>query len=398
MARKMALPKIGVNMTEATVAKWLVKVGDTVADGDAIIEAETDKSTQEIYATDSGIVGALLVEEGDTVPCYADIIVFLDEGETYKAEESAKPATAAAPAAVVASVAAPVAAAVIVAPAVSTGARVRVSPLAKKIAQDNGIDYRMVAPGVPGGRIVKADVLAFLQGGGMAGAQLGEILETIPMSATRKTIAARMSESNLQKPCAALTTTADATAILALRKRYKDKGIKLSLDAILAKIAAKTLTEHRNINSVLEGNNILIKRSINIGVAVDTDKGLTVPVIKNVDQKSLTEVGESLTDMAMDAKCGSLSMDNMSGGTFTITNLGMFGVEQFSAVINPPECCILAVGAVKQTFVPDENGQPKLTSVFQMTLSFDHRIVDGAPAARFLHDFKEYVEMPELMI
>jgi len=177
-------------------------------------------------------------------------------------------------------------------------------------------------------------------------------------------------------------TTADATALLALRKKYKEKGIKVSMDAILAKMAAKALTIHRNINTVLEGNDLLVKRDVNVGVAVDTEKGLMVPVVKNADQKSLLEVSENLSAMVEDAQASRLSADNMGGGTFTITNLGMFGVEEFGPIINPPECCILGVGALKKEFVPDENEKP----------------VDGAPAARFLKTLKEFVEMPELLI
>ncbi len=397
MARKMTLPKIGVNMTEAVIAKWLVKPGDKVAEGDAIIEAETDKSTQEIYATEGGIVAKLLADEGQTVECYADILVLVDEGEEY--QEEAAPAKKEEPTAKATTAPAPAAAAtpVPVAPAVS-GARVRVSPLAKKIAKERGIDYHMVPPATPGGRIVKNDVLAFLASGGAAAPGVGGNLDVIPMSVMRKTIAARMTQSVLEKPCVGLVTTADATALLALRAKYKEKGVKISMDAILAKMAAKALSIHRNINTILEGSDLIVKRDVNIGVAVDTEKGLMVPVVKNADIKSLAEVSQNLSAMVEDAQASRLGADAMSGGTFTITNLGMFGVEEFGPIINPPECCILGVGALKKEFVPDENDQPKLTTTFKMTLVFDHRIVDGAPAARFLKTLKEFVEMPELLI
>lgn len=399
MARKMALPKIGVNMTEAVIAKWLVKPGDTLNEGDAIIEAETDKSTQEIYATEGGIVAKLLADEGQTVECYSDIMVLVDEGEEYKEEDSPAPVkeqeleTPATPP--VTSVSAPAA----VKTAAPAGGRVRISPLAKKIAKENGIDFHIIPPAISGARVVKKDVLDFLaNGGGIAAQCTGDNLDVIPMSPMRKTIAARMTQSTLEKPCVGLVTTADATALLSLRKKYKEKGIKISMDAILAKMAAKALTIHRNINTILEGNDLLVKRDINVGVAVDTEKGLMVPVVKNADMKSLLEVSENLSSMVEDAQASRLSGDAMSGGTFTITNLGMFGVEEFGPIINPPECCILGVGALKKEFVPDENDQPKLTTTFKMTLVFDHRIVDGAPAARFLKTLKEFVEMPELMI
>ncbi len=398
MARKMALPKIGVNMTEAVIAKWLVKVGDKVADGDAIIEAETDKSTQEIYATESGIVAQLLVSEGETVECNSDIMVLVDEGEEYSPQKEETPVLKEEPAQEEAKKEAHTPVAPAPARIGSSGARVRVSPLAKKIAQENGIDFHIIPPSVPGGRIVKNDVLRFLESGAACAPAAGGNLEVIPMSPIRRTIAARMTQSTLEKPCVGLNTTADATALLRLRAKYKEKGIKISMDAILAKIAAKALQKHHNINTILEGDNFLVKRDINVGVAVDTEKGLMVPVIKNADKKSLLEVSENLAGMVEDAQQSKLAADAMTGGTFTITNLGMFGVEEFAPIINPPECCIMGIGALKKVFVPDENGQPKLTTTFQMTLVFDHRIVDGAPAAKFLRDFREFVEMPELLI
>lgn len=398
MARKMALPKIGVNMTEAVIAKWLVKVGDKVADGDAIIEAETDKSTQEIYATESGIVAQLLVSEGETVECNSDIMVLVDEGEEYDPQKEETPVLKEEPAQEEMEKEAHTPVAPAPARIGSSGARVCVSPLAKKIAQENGIDFHIIPPSVPGGRIVKNDVLRFLESGAACAPAAGGNLEVIPMSPIRRTIAARMTQSTLEKPCVGLNTTADATALLRLRAKYKEKGIKISMDAILAKIAAKALQKHRNINTILEGDNFLVKRDINVGVAVDTEKGLMVPVIKNADKKSLLEVSENLAGMVEDAQQSRLAADAMTGGTFTITNLGMFGVEEFAPIINPPECCIMGIGALKKVFVPDENGQPKLTTTFQMTLVFDHRIVDGAPAAKFLRDFREFVEMPELLI
>ena len=398
MAKMMALPKIGVNMTEAVITKWLVKPGDKIAEGAPVLEAETDKSTQEIYATDSGKVAKLLAAEGETVQCYQDILVLTGEGETYAEQPAQKPVPETLKAEVI--VQKPSAAV----PAAMDAARIRVSPLAKKTAKDLGIDIRQVPPAVPGARIVKKDVLAY------AGAQpavqisaaqtvsVGENMEVIPMSATRRTIAARMNESNLTKPCAALTLTANAEALLGLREEYRKKGVKVSIDAILARIAGALLVKHRNINTVLEGDNILVKRDINVGVAVDTPKGLTVAVVKNADKKSLAQIAEELSGMAGAAKESRLSGDDMTGGTFTITNLGMFGIEQFTPIINPPECCILSVGAVKREFVPDEDGLPVVRSRFQMTLVFDHRMVDGAPAAKFLRDLKELVEMPTLLL
>lgn len=404
MAREMILPKIGVNMTEATIGRWLVKVGDMVAEGDPVIEAETDKSTQEIYATESGIVAALLHDEGDTVELYKPVMVFIDEGEVYSsdggAEELKKTIEMEEVPEPVKQVVAKAAPAAIPPRPAQAGGRIRISPLAKKMAGALGVDITRVRPATAGGRIVAKDIEAFRASGTSMGtaASYGGELERIPMSGVRRTIAARMLQSAQERPTVPLTTTADASAIIALREKYKGKGIAISFDAILAKIAAKALTRNRYINAVLDGGDIVVKRAVNVGVAVDAPNGLVVPVIKNADMKGLPAIGEELAGLSGDAAAGRLATEDMQDGTFTITNLGMFGVEQFAPIINPPECCILGVGAIAKQFVPDENDQPVVKRLFQMTLVFDHRIVDGAPAARFLRDFRDYVEMPELLI
>ncbi len=393
MSKKMALPKIGVNMTEAMIAKWLIKPGDRIQEGDPVLEAETDKSTQEIYATESGVVSRLLAEEGDTVQCYQDILLLdAENGVEEKAEKPAPQNKAEVP------VQKNISPATV--PFKTQGKRV--SPLAKKVAKDMHIDIRQVQPAKPGARIVKADVVAYAGRYAAPAVQTtvsaGENMEVIPLTLMRKTIAARMNESNLTKPCAALTLSANAEALLALRGKYKAKGVRIPFDALLAKIVAHSLTKHRNINTVLDGENIFVKRDINIGIAVDTPKGLAVAVIKNTDQKPLAVIAANLEEKAAAAKESRLGADDMAGGTFTITNLGMFGIEQFTPVINPPECCILSVGAIQRMLIPDEDGLPAVQSRFQMTLVFDHRIVDGAPAAKFLHEIKELVEMPALLI
>lgn len=406
MARKMTLPKIGVNMTEAVVTKWLVAVGDKVAKGDAIIEAETDKSTQEIYSTEAGIVAELLCSEGDTVKTHEPVMVFIDEGEIYSPDGGKEdlaetiemeevPTQEKAPQKVERTP--------VLQQTVSSGKnRVRISPLAKRMAKDLGIDFTKVEPGVAGARIVAKDIEAYKEKASSSFdygvASYDEELERIPMSGVRKTIASRMLQSTQERPTVPLVTTADATALIALRKRYGDRGISVSFDAMLARIAAKTLCKNRYINTVLDGNDIVVKKAVNIGVAVDAQSGLIVPVVKNADTKDLTQIGEELASLTKDAQEGSLALEDMQGSTFTITNLGMFGVEQFAPIINPPECCILGVGAIKKQFVPDENDNPVVKNLFQLTLVFDHRMVDGAPAARFLRDFKDYVEMPELLI
>ncbi len=396
MARIMTLPKIGVNMTEATVVRWLVSVGDTIKKDEPVLEAETDKSTQEIYATEEGIVAKLFVDEGDTVPCHDRLIAFVDEGEEYTEEEE-QPAPRAAEQSVESEkkVAPEAISDAPKSPQKFADGRVRISPLARKMAKELGISLERLSPAVPGGRIVKADVLAYTP---TAQGDEPEIKEVISMSRLRKITAERMSESYFGRPVVPLTTSADATAILDLRRRYKEKGIKLSFDAIMAKIAAKALREHPIINAELRDDEIVVYNKVNVGVAVDTEKGLLVPVVKNADRKSLTEIGDNLAELNGKAQEGRLGLDDMSGATFTLTNLGMFGIEHFAPIINVPNCCILSIGAFKDCFVPDETGAPVLKKRFSMTLVFDHRIVDGAPASKFLQCVKEYVEFPSLML
>lgn len=403
MPKTMTLPKIGVNMTEAIIDEWFVKPGDKISEGDAIFLAETDKATQDIFATESGVVGKLLAEQGDKVEIHQPIMILLDEGEEYTQdtadeapeakEETTKEEVAAKPAASV------------VTTVKRTGDRVRISPLAKKLAKEKGISIAELTSNEPGKRIVKADVLAYTPSAKAVAIQSkvldiaeDEVLETIRMSGIRKVIASRMSESNLEKPCAALTLTAEADEIITLRQRYKARGIKVSYNDILVRIAAKALSEHRNINVVMDGDAIKLLRHINVGVAVDSERGLVVPVIKDADKKSMKEISEDLEGKVSAIKDNAIGTDDLIGGTFTITNLGMFEIEQFVPIINPPECCILAVGAMKKEFVPDENDEPMLVTTMKLTLVFDHRIVDGAPAAKFLQSVKNYIECPELLL
>ncbi len=406
MSKTMTLPKIGVNMTEVIVAEWLVKPGDLVKEGDAIFIGETDKAAQDILATDTGIVGKLLVDEGNKVQVNEPIMVLLEEGEEALEEkpkndtQSLQDETPGKKDQIKQN------------KTVNTvqnikDERVRISPLAKKIAKENNIDVNEIVPGINGKRIVKEDILAFkskMVAGGTTEQILQptiedeDVLETVPMSNMRKVIARRMSESNLQKPYAALTLSVQADEIVRFRNRYKERGTKISYNDILVKIVSKSLIEHRIINSVLDGDNIKILRHINIGVAIDTEKGLMVPVIKDADKKSLIEISTDFEDKANSAKDNKINPEYLAGGTFTITNLGMFEIEQFTPIINPPECCILAVGAMKKEFVPDESNLPKLITTMKLTLAFDHRIVDGAPAAKFLQSIKHYIEYPEMLI
>jgi pyruvate dehydrogenase E2 component (dihydrolipoamide acetyltransferase) len=403
MPKIMNMSKIGVNMTEATIVEWVVKEGDVIKEGDHILDAETDKAIQEIYATDAGILSKILVSKGETVLCQQPIAILTEDGEELtehfikkytgnksgetvgeaktgeeKKEESKANDKDTEPHVIL------------------NSGRVRISPLAKKIATDMGIDFTAITPSVPGARIIKADVLAYAEGMKTyaAGAISDKTVDTIPYTGIRKVIGEKMLESNASKPAAALTLHADAYMLMEWRGKLKKKGITVSYNDLLVAITAKALKENPIINSKLEGDEIKLLRDINIGVAVDTGKGLLVPVIKNAEQKGVLKIAEDFKDMLERIKSGRATAEDLTGGTFTITNLGMFGIEQFTPLINPPECCILAVGAIVREPVVDEDDNIKAASRMQLTLVFDHRIVDGAPAARFLQRIKDLIEWP----
>ena len=401
MSKTMTLPKIGVNMTEVIVAEWFVKPGDRIKKGDAIFIGETDKAAQDIFATESGIVGKILVEEGAKVQINEPIILLLDE------DESVTDMVQTANAEPLVEKDMNIKEKATYVPPETQGDRIRISPLARKMAAENNISLGMLTPSEEGKRIVKDDVIRYLSGmKAAAGPRItgkpniddGDVLDIVPMSNIRKIIARRMSESNLEKPYAALTLSAEVDEIVRLRNRHKERGIKISYNDILVKIVAGALSEHRIMNSVLDGETIKLMKHINIGVAIDNEKGLVVPVVRDADKKSIVEISDDLREKVQSVKENRTDPEELSGGTFTITNLGMFEIEQFTPIINPPECCILSVGAMKKEFVPDEDNNPKVVTAMKLTLAFDHRIVDGAPAARFLQSIKHYVEYPEMLL
>jgi pyruvate dehydrogenase E2 component (dihydrolipoamide acetyltransferase) len=287
------------------------------------------------------------------------------------------------------------------------GERVKISPLAKKLAKEKEIDISELKPSAPGKRIVKNDVLNFtppvsqttaMRQSTILSIDEQDVLETIPLSGVRKVIANRMSESNLEKPCVALTLTVIADEIVRVREMFKEHDIKVSYNDIITKIVAQSLCKHRNINAVLNGDSIQLLKHVNIGIAVDSEKGLVVPVIKDADKKSIRQIAQDFSEKVTAIRENTIRGEDLTGGTFTITNLGMFEIEEFTPIINPPECCILAVGAMKKVFVPDEQERPKLVTEMKLTLVFDHRIVDGAPAAKFLQCVKHYIECPEFLL
>jgi pyruvate dehydrogenase E2 component (dihydrolipoamide acetyltransferase) len=408
MPKIMNMPKIGVNMTDATIVAWVAKEGQEIKEGDHILDAETDKAVQEIYATDSGILGKILVPQGETVLCQQPIAVLTEHGEEISREFLAKYKDG------------PSNVADEMKPsekkqadskedkeaetqdykdaykAGTANGRIRISPLAKKMAKDMGIDLKSISPSKPGTRIVKEDVQAYVHDmkSSSAANAPGRAAGVVPYSGTRKVIGDRMLQSSSTKPAAALTLHADAEMLIKWRNKLKKEGKAVSYNDLLVQITARALREYPIMNSRLEGNEIKMLEDINIGVAVDTDKGLMVPVIRNADRKGVLEISEESKGMLERIRKGKGALADMTGGTLTITNLGMFEIEQFTPIINPPECCILAAGAIVREPVVDENDNIKAASRMQLTLVFDHRIVDGAPGARFLQRVKHLIEWP----
>lgn len=384
MPKTLTMPKIGVNMTEALIVEWLVKEGDAVKEGDHILDAETDKAIQEIRSTMSGVVARILVPVGVKALCQDPIALLLEPGE------KADPAAAAAPGAK------PAPRGQATAPAPG---RVRISPLARKMAIGLGIDWRSLAPSRPGGRIVKADVLAASKGprpasGDAAAASPGG---TIPYAGIRRVIGERMADS-AARPTVALSLHADAGRLVAWREELRAGGLEAGFGELLVMVVAKALREHPALNSTLSEDGIHLLPDINVGVAVDTDRGLCVPVIRNADTKGLAAIREEYRGKVEAARAGRASVEDLTGGSFTVTNLGMYGIEGFVPIINPPECCILGVGSITREPVVRDDGGIEAAHRMQLTLVFDHRIVDGAPAARFLQRVKHLVERPMLLL
>jgi pyruvate dehydrogenase E2 component (dihydrolipoamide acetyltransferase) len=403
MAKEMTLPKIGVNMTEATIVEWMVKEGDTIQEGDHILTAETDKATQEIYSTQSGVLAQILAKEGETVQTQQTIAVISESGEDIESAKKTKPATENSE-----NTSAPQSAPMIESPSSSASPgmehklpldRVRISPLAKKSAKDLGIDFRCVPPAKPGARITKKDVDAYVQGRPITGADAAStdmvIDRTIPLSGIRKTIGERMTQSVTTMPRAILNVRVDAENLLAWKKGCAERGNKVGMTDLIVKAAARAVSEYPLLNSRLVKNEIHIFKNVNVGVAVDTEKGLMVPVIHNAAAKGVVEISTELREKAARARAGNPRPEDLQNGTITITNLGMIGIEQFIPVINPPECAILAVGSiVREPMVIDETDDIVVKPMFWISLAFDHRIIDGVPTGRFLMELKKILEWP----
>ena len=429
MAIVINMPRLSDTMTEGVVAKWHKKIGDTVNEGDLLAEIETDKATMEFEAF-PGQEGKLLyigTGEGETAPVDTVLAILGDEGEDIEAlkaggdapeaapaeEVALEPAKAPAPEATPAPAPAPAATpapAPAPAPAATDGS-VKASPLARKLAADRGIDLNMVQGSGDHGRIVKRDVDSFnpafhasaQPGAGAAApapaAPAGvENYTDYPVSQMRKVIAKRLSESKFTAPHFYVTMDIDMDNAIAARKAMNASGdVKISFNDLVVKATALALKKHPAVNSSWMEDFIRVNDHVHIGVAVAIEDGLLVPVLRHADQMALSHISASVKDLAGKAKDKKLQPADWEGNTFTISNLGMFGVEEFTAIVNPPDAGILAVGGIKQVPVV-KDGQVVPGNVMKVTLSLDHRVADGASGAAFLQSLKAYLENPVTML
>jgi pyruvate dehydrogenase E2 component (dihydrolipoamide acetyltransferase) len=433
MAEIVYMPKLSDTMSEGVVAEWHKKVGDSVSSGEVLAEIETDKATMEFESFYDGVLLHIGVEKGQTAPVNAILAIIGEAGEdisaalaggkpadaapkaeekaapaaeTSKTEETPKAPAAAAPKAPVAETkAAPVTAAPANTVNNASGGRVLASPLAKKVAEEKGIDIQQVAGTGDGGRIVKRDVEHFTpyvpaaNQANFTPAPAGqESFTDEPVSQMRKTIARRLSESKFTAPHFYLTLDIDMDNAIAARKAMNaQEGVKISFNDMVVKASAMALRKHPAINSSWLGDVIRRNSHIHIGIAVAVDEGLLVPVVRFTDTKGLAQIGSEVREYADKAKHKKLQPSDWEGNTFTISNLGMFGIESFTAIINTPDSCILAVGGIKEVPVV-KNGQVVPGNVMKLTLSCDHRVVDGASGAAFMQTLKAYLENPVTML
>jgi pyruvate dehydrogenase E2 component (dihydrolipoamide acetyltransferase) len=433
MPINVLMPALSPTMTEGKLARWLKKEGDAVKSGQVLCEIETDKATMEVEAVDEGTLGKILVADGtEGVKVNTPIAVILEEGESAASASApapvAKPSAAVAPAVAAAPAASPAAA-----PAKDAG-RVFVSPLARRMAEQAGLDLAAIRGSGPNGRIVKADIDAALAGGktvarpaappapaatpsaaaaaaapapaAVSAAALAAIgpHKLVPLSTMRRVIARRLTESKQQVPHFYLTVDCVIDRLLAgraaLNAKSPEKGpgaFKLSVNDFVIKSVAVALRQVPAANASYSDDGILMWDNVDVSVAVAIPGGLITPIIRNADAKGLAQISNEMKDLAARAKDGKLKPEEFQGGGFSISNLGMFGIKEFGAVINPPQGAILAVGAGEQRPIV-KDGALAIATVMSCTLSVDHRVIDGAVGAEFLAAFKRIVEDPLAML
>jgi len=395
MASEVKLPRLGQGMESGTVTKWLKNEGDAVEKGEPLYEIDTDKVTQEVESDFAGVLLKIALPEGEA-PVGQTIAFIGEPGEEVSVEAPAAPEPEKVSDTVVSDtpVAAPPA------PPTTSNGRIKASPLARRLARERGIDIATLQGTGPDGRIVAKDVegaQAKPAAPAAAPVPTGDI-ESVPLTNIRKTIARRLTAA-WQAPVFQLTVTADMTRAneLVARARELNPDVRITVTDLLAKVCAQALMRHRNVNVQYSEDALLRFPTANVGIAVAAPQGLVVPVLRSVERLSLAEVAAARGDIVGRARDSKLTTQDLEDGTFTISNLGMFGIEQFVAVLNPPQAAILAVGATVDTPVA-RNGTVEIRPVMTLTLTVDHRAVDGAEGADFLRTVKQFVEDPALAL
>ena len=433
MPTEILMPALSPTMEEGTLAKWLVKEGDTVSSGDLLAEIETDKATMEFEAVDEGVIGKLMVAEGtEAVKVNTVIAVLLEDGESASdIGTAAAPKAAEAPVANAAAPAPQAAATSAPAPAApqKDGTRIFASPLARRIAADKGLDLATVTGSGPKGRIVKADVMDAQPSAApaaqapapapaaasapaampsspsadmVARAYEGRSYEEISLNGMRKTIAARLTEAKQTVPHFYLRRDIKLDALMAFRaqlnKQLEGRGVKLSVNDFIIKATALALQAVPTANAVWAGDRVLQMKASDVAVAVAIEGGLFTPVLQNAEMKSLSALSTEMKDLAARARDRKLAPHEYQGGSFAISNLGMMGIDNFDAIVNPPHAGILAVGAGVKKPVVGEDGQVTVATVMSVTMSVDHRVIDGALGAELLKHIVDNLENPMAML
>jgi pyruvate dehydrogenase E2 component (dihydrolipoamide acetyltransferase) len=409
MATEIKLPRLGQGMESGTIVKWLKSEGDNVEKGEPLYELDTDKVTQEVEADASGVLLKIAVAEGE-VPVGRTIAVIGEQGEAVEvsedAQEEGSPARARQQERERGREASTEQVTEIKQPSTTNG-RVKASPLARRIARERGIDLSSVAGTGPDGRVVAEDVERAAATGAPAPAAapapapapVSQEVEVEQLSSMRKTIARRLTEA-WQAPVFQLGITVDMGRALEVRKRLVElqgDGAKPTVSDLLTKVCAMALMRHRAVNALYKGDAIELHPTANVGIAVAIPNGLVVPVIQGCERKTIAEIAAARAELVDRARSGKLQQGDLDGGTFTISNLGMFGIERFIAVLNPPQAAILAVGSTEEKPVVVD-GQVVVRPRMELTLTCDHRAIDGATGAQFLGDVKAFLEEPGLAL
>ena len=374
MPTYVVMPRLSDTMKEGMIARWLKAEGDAVSRGDPLVEIQSDKATLEVEAFESGVLRRIVAQEGAVVPLGETIAVIGDREEALPDLPSAAPQPEAA--------------------AARSDRRVKVSPLAKKMAARMGIDLASVAGTGSGGRIVKRDILAAAE---QPPAQPAPAeAQAVALSPMRKIIAQRMAESKANAPHFYITIEVDMARALDLREQFNARGedqLRLTINDLVIKAAAGALAQFPDVNSSFDRDRVVRHGQVHVGVAVDVADGLVVPVVRDCDRKGLSQISVEVRDLVARGREGKLAPEEYTGGTFTVSNMGMFHVEDFAAIINPPEAALLAVGSVRR--VPVVQGDAVVPGDrMKLTLSGDHRVMTGVTAAKFLNEVRRLLEKP----